>query len=261
MFPNEELIYLEHYFLRRSSPGSGKVVELTSGFLTAGNLAMDGGGGGTHPATLEKERLSEFVPSTSLEANRLKKSSWGVLFTGIVGGTLVAVYAVATPFVTPALRRICLPFVPATTKQIENVVKMLQCRRGPLVDIGSGDGRIVIAAAKEGFTAVGYELNPWLVWYSRYRAWREGVQASARFYISDLWKVTFSQYSNVVIFGVPQMMAQLEEKLELELKDDARVIACRFPFPHWTPAQVTGKGLDTVWAYDARSFRGRDGRP
>lgn len=60
----------------------------------------------------------------------------------------MAVYAVATPFVTPALRRICLPFVPATTKQIENVVKMLECRRGPLVDIGSGDGRIVIAAAK-----------------------------------------------------------------------------------------------------------------
>uniref|UniRef100_A0A8B9XBY9 ATP synthase c subunit lysine N-methyltransferase n=1 Tax=Bos mutus grunniens TaxID=30521 RepID=A0A8B9XBY9_BOSMU len=161
---------------------------------------------GTHLATLEEGRPSECVPPASLEANSLKKSSWGVLFTGIVGGTLVAVYAVATPFVTPALRRICLPFVPATTKQIENVVKMLECRRGALVDIGSGDGRIVIAAAKEGFTAVGYELNPWLVWYSRYRAWREGVQASARFYISDLWKVTFSQYSNVVIFGVPQMM-------------------------------------------------------
>ena len=46
MFPNEELIYLEHYFLPRSSPSSGEVVELTSGFLTAGNLAMEGGGGG-----------------------------------------------------------------------------------------------------------------------------------------------------------------------------------------------------------------------
>ena len=56
-------------------------------------------------------------------------------------------------------------------------------------------------------------------------------------------------------------MAQLEEKLELELKDDARVIACRFPFPHWTPVQVTGEGLDTLWAYNVRSFRGRDGRP
>ncbi|XP_070630957.1 ATP synthase subunit C lysine N-methyltransferase isoform X2 [Bos indicus] len=178
---------------------------------------MDGGGA-THLATLEEGRPSECVPPASLEANSLKKSSWGVLFTGIVGGTLVAVYAVATPFVTPALRRICLPFVPATTKQIENVVKMLECRRGPLVDIGSGDGRIVIAAAKEGFTAVGYELNPWLVWYSRYRARREGVQASARFYISDLWKVTFSQYSNVVIFGVPQMA---EEK-KVDHREESR---------------------------------------
>ncbi|XP_068840153.1 ATP synthase subunit C lysine N-methyltransferase-like [Capricornis sumatraensis] len=205
---------------------------------------MDGGGG-THLATLEEGWPPECVPLACLEASSLKKSSWGVLFTGIVGGTLVALYAVPTPFITPALRRICLPFVPATTKQIENVVKMLRCRSGPLVDIGSGDGRIVIAAAKEGFTAVGYELNPWLIWYSRYRAWREGVQASARFYISDLWK----------------MMAQLEEKLELELQDDARVIACRFPFPHWTPAQVTGEGIDTVWAYDARSFRAGGGRP
>ncbi|XP_068391239.1 ATP synthase subunit C lysine N-methyltransferase [Eschrichtius robustus] len=241
-------------------------------------------GGGTPPETLKEERQSGCVPPTSLEGNSLKKSNWGFLFTGIVGGTLVAVYAVATPFITPALRRICLPFVPATAKQIENVVKMLRCRRGPLVDIGSGDGRIpvhkagsrlaqfacccpsvmeekVIAAAKEGFTAVGYELNPWLVWYSRYCARREGVQASAKFYISDLWKVTFSQYSNVVIFGVPQMMPQLEKKLELELEDEARVIACRFPFPHWTPAQVTGEGIDTVWAYDASSFRRSKKRP
>ncbi|XP_028023816.2 ATP synthase subunit C lysine N-methyltransferase isoform X2 [Balaenoptera acutorostrata] len=163
-------------------------------------------GGGTPPETLKEERQSGCVPPTSPEGNSLKKSNWGFLVTGIVGGTLVAVYAVATPFITPALRRICLPFVPATAKQIENVVKMLRCRRGPLVDIGSGDGRIVIAAAKEGFTAVGYELNPWLVWYSRYCARRDGVQASAKFYISDLWKVTFSQYSNVVIFGVPQMV-------------------------------------------------------
>ncbi|CAK6444172.1 unnamed protein product [Pipistrellus nathusii] len=218
-------------------------------------------GGGGEPQEALNEGQPGYVLPTSLEANGLKKNRWGFLITGLVGGTLVAVYAVATPFITPALRKICLPFVPATTKQIENVVKMLQSRRGPLVDIGSGDGRIVIAAAKEGFTAVGYELNPWLVWYSRYRAWREGVQHLAKFYISDLWKVTFSQYSNVVIFGVPQMMLQLEKKLELELERDARVIACRFPFPHWTPAQVTGEGIDTVWVYDMNMFRGREKRP
>ncbi|XP_066481243.1 ATP synthase subunit C lysine N-methyltransferase isoform X2 [Tiliqua scincoides] len=184
-----------------------------------------------------------------------KQRNWGLLVTGVIGGTLVALYSVATPFITPALRKHCLPFVPATTKQIENVLNMLRGRNGCLVDIGSGDGRIVIAAAKMGFKAVGYELNPWLVWYSRYRAWREGVHQEAKFYISDLWKVSFSQYTNVVIFGVPQMMQQLEEKLGEELQQDARVVACRFPFPHWKPNHSIGEGIDTVWAYDFESFR------
>lgn len=50
----------------------------------------------------------------------------------------------------------------------------------------------VIAAAKKGFRAVGFELNPWLVWYSRYRAWKAGVHHSTSFHISDLWKVSQS---------------------------------------------------------------------
>nr|XP_028594229.1 protein N-lysine methyltransferase FAM173B isoform X3 [Podarcis muralis] len=183
-----------------------------------------------------------------------KQRNWGLLVTGVIGGTLVALYSVATPFIAPALRRHCLPYVPATSKQVENVLKMLKGRNGPLVDIGSGDGRIVIAAAKVGFKAVGYELNPWLVWYSRYCAWREGVHQDTKFYISDLWKVSFSQYTNVVIFGVPQMMLQLEKKLGEELASDARVIACRFPFPHWRPKHSFGEGIDAVWAYDSESF-------
>lgn len=67
----------------------------------------------------------------------------GVIATCVIGGSLVALYAVAGPFVAPALRKICLPYVPATSVQIENVLKMLQQRSGTLVDIGSGDGRIV----------------------------------------------------------------------------------------------------------------------
>ncbi|KAG9347917.1 hypothetical protein JZ751_003934 [Albula glossodonta] len=202
-----------------------------------------------------------------------KMKRWGLIATGIVGGSLVALYAVATPFVAPALRKVCLPFVPATPAQIENVLKVLHRRTGTLVDIGSGDGRIVIAAAKQGFRAVGFELNPWLVWYSRYKAWREGVNHRTSFYISDLWKVlffhysllksvnlccckvSFSQYSNVVIFGVPQMMAQLEEKLQRDLQSSAKVVACRFPFPTWEPDNTAGEGIDTVWVYDARSFK------
>ncbi|XP_010569736.1 PREDICTED: protein FAM173B isoform X2 [Haliaeetus leucocephalus] len=168
-----------------------------------------------------------------------RRRSWGLWVTAGVGGTLVALYAVVTPFVTPALRKVCLPFVPATATQIQNVLKMLENRSGSLVDIGSGDGRIVIAAAKRGFKAVGYELNPWLVWYSRYRAWRDGVHQNTKFYISDLWK-----------------MPQLEKKLEEELQCNARIIACRFPFPCWIPDHTAGEGIDTVWAYDLKHRRG-----
>ncbi|NXR76423.1 F173B methyltransferase, partial [Pycnonotus jocosus] len=199
--------------------------------------------------------LAKEIPQEEGEGGS-RRSSWGLLVTAGVGGTLVALYAVATPFVTPALRKVCLPFVPATAAQIQNVLKMLENRSGSLVDIGSGDGRIVIAAAKKGFQAVGYELNPWLVWYSRYRAWRDGVHQNTKFYISDLWKVSFSHYRNVVVFGVPQMMPQLEKKLEKELECNARIIACRFPFPCWIPDHTTGEGIDTVWAYDLKHSRG-----
>lgn len=193
-------------------------------------------------------------PDTEAGEQR-SRSRVGLLVTGVLGGSLVALYAVAAPFVTPALRKICLPFVPATTAQVENVLSVLRSRSGTLVDIGSGDGRIVIAAAKRGFQASGFELNPWLVWYSRYKAWREGVHSSTSFYISDLWKVSFAQYSNVVIFGVPQMMDQLELKLASELSTTAKVVACRFPFPTWVPEHTAGEGIDTVWVYDAKTFK------
>ncbi|XP_077165944.1 ATP synthase subunit C lysine N-methyltransferase isoform X1 [Paroedura picta] len=238
--------------------------------------------------------MSKILPGESQgqdEGSRPRK--WGLWATGIIGGSLVVLYSIATPFVAPALRKHCLPFVPATPKQIDNVLSALNGRSGCLVDIGSGDGRIVIAAAKVGFKAVGYELNPWLVWYSRYHAWKAGVHHNAKFYVSDLWKVNFSQFTNVVIFGVPQMahschiplkkdavqnigwnceihrtqpatirsciwhfwMLQLEDKLGKELRPEAKVVVCRFPFPHWKPSHSTGEGIDTVWGYNSESFR------
>lgn len=81
----------------------------------------------------------------AVSEGRRRRSRLGLVVTGVVGGSLVALYAVAAPFVAPALRRVCLPFVPATTAQVENVLRVLRTRTGTLVDIGSGDGRIVSA--------------------------------------------------------------------------------------------------------------------
>lgn len=50
-------------------------------------------------------------------------------------------------------------------------------------------------------------------------------------------------------------MEQLEVKLQTELQSSAKVVACRFPFPTWTPDDVAGEGIDTVWVYNAKTFK------
>ena len=114
----------------------------------------------------------------------------GLIIASIVGGVGIAITTICVPFVLPALRRVCLPFVPATNTQLANVrydrrqeitfiIILFSFPRSALrgretvkskptlLDIGSGDGRIVIQSAQQGFKATGVELNRWLVYYSR----------------------------------------------------------------------------------------------
>lgn len=60
-----------------------------------------------------------------------------------IGGVSIALSIVCYPFVSPALRKVCLPYVPATSIQVQNVLSVIKGRQGRLVDLGSGDGRIV----------------------------------------------------------------------------------------------------------------------
>lgn len=60
-----------------------------------------------------------------------------------LGGIATAISVICIPFVSPAFRKICLPYVPATSQQIRNVLQALEGRTGSLIDLGSGDGRIV----------------------------------------------------------------------------------------------------------------------
>lgn len=118
-----------------------------------------------------------------------------------------------------------------------------------VADLGSGDGRIVIALAQHGFHATGYELNPWLVWWSRLQAYRAGVGANTAFRCRNLWKVDFSGYEGVCIFGVAEMMPELRGKLLQELTPEAHIVACRFPMRGVVQERAEGRGIDTVWLY------------
>ena len=111
------------------------------------------------PCIIKQSHSSESMPRTEIgsedqlgfelqqDKKQLRKSSkLGKIILGVTGATAVGLVLVTTPFVTPALRKICLPFVPATERQVANIMRMAQAckgRRSTLVDLGSGDGRVV----------------------------------------------------------------------------------------------------------------------
>uniref|UniRef100_A0A8C7BBB7 Hydroxyacylglutathione hydrolase like n=1 Tax=Neovison vison TaxID=452646 RepID=A0A8C7BBB7_NEOVI len=155
--------------------------------------------------------------------------------------------------VSKKLRGSCygVPYVGASARQVEHVLSLLRGRPGKTVDLGSGDGRIVLAAHRSGLRpAVGYELNPWLVGLARLHAWRAGCAGSVCYRREDLWKVDLRDCRNVSVFLAPSVLAQLEDKLQAELPEGARVVSGRFPLPTWQPVAVMGEGVDRVWAYD-----------
>ncbi|XP_033324864.1 ATP synthase subunit C lysine N-methyltransferase [Megalopta genalis] len=178
-----------------------------------------------------------------------KPSKLGWCLVGITGGIATAISVVCIPFVSPAFRKICLPYVPATTQQVQNVLVALEKRSGSLIDLGSGDGRIVFAAAKAGFKAHGIELNPWLVWYSRLKALFTGFSSQTKFIRQNLWTYNLNNYNNIILFGVGQMMQEIEDKFLMELQEDCTIVACRFPLPNMCAIKVIGEGVDTVWVY------------
>ncbi|KAK7939741.1 hypothetical protein WMY93_003067 [Mugilogobius chulae] len=193
--------------------------------------------------------------STTETFAELKTRSLGVSDVAqIAAGTGLAVYAMWVGILQPGFRRVPLklqvPYIPASKSQVRNVMTLLKGRKGDIVDLGSGDGRIVLEAHRHGFTpAVGYELNPWLVYLSRFKAWRTGHHRSVSYRREDLWKVDLSKCKNITVFLAPSVLSLLQKKMLAELPDDALVIAGRFPFPDWTPCRVEGLGVDRAWAY------------
>ncbi|XP_006015626.2 protein FAM173A isoform X1 [Alligator sinensis] len=183
---------------------------------------------------------------------------WGLV--QLAAGTGFAAYVMWAGVLMPGFRKVPLklqvPYLPSSAQQVANTMSLLKGRSGKMVDLGSGDGRLVLEAYKQGFQpAVGYELNPWLLGLSKYRAWRAGYYGKVSYQREDLWKVNLSDCYNVTVFLAPSVQPILATKLLAELPDEACVVAGRFPFAAWTPTSIVGEGLNRIWAYDMKSVR------
>jgi ribosomal protein L11 methylase PrmA len=126
------------------------------------------------------------------------------------------------------------PFLPTQQKALEKMIELAEIKPGDkLADLGSGDGRILIAAAKAGAEAHGYEINPVLILWSRYKIKKAGLSGKALVHWKNFWLEHFNQYDIVTIFGITGIMERLESKLMSEMRPGARVVSNIFKFPNW----------------------------
>jgi len=101
-----------------------------------------------------------------------------------------------------------------------------------LVDLGSGDGRTVITAAKKGTTALGIEYNPDMVELSKRNAEKAGVTAKAQFKRADLFETDFSHATVVTMFLLPDINIRLRPKI-LDMKPGTRIVSNSFTMGEW----------------------------
>ncbi|NLJ42641.1 MAG: methyltransferase domain-containing protein [Bacteroidales bacterium] len=101
-----------------------------------------------------------------------------------------------------------------------------------VIDLGSGDGRTVITAAKLGATALGVEYNPDMVTLSRENAAREGVSEKAQFIKADLYETDLSKATVITMFLLPEINLKLRPRL-LDLKPGTRIVSNTFTMGEW----------------------------
>lgn len=149
---------------------------------------------------------------------------------------LVIIYFIARPMVHGAI------YFPTSTRNIETIVRLAQIKPGQkIVDLGSGDGRILIALARAGAIAIGYEINPALVRSSRRAIARAGLSKNVTVHWKSFWRADLSQYDTVVVYGIPYIMNKLSKKMERELKPGTKIVSNIYSFHRWKPVAKDGE--------------------
>jgi SAM-dependent methyltransferase len=125
-------------------------------------------------------------------------------------------------------------WVPTPQQLVDKMLDMAKVTPADyVIDLGSGDGRTVITAAKRGARALGIEYNPDMVELSKRNAAKEGVSDKATFMKADLFESDFSQATVITMFLLPEINLKLRPKI-LGLKPGTRIVSNSFTMGDWT---------------------------
>ncbi|OGA09747.1 MAG: RNA methyltransferase [Betaproteobacteria bacterium RIFCSPLOWO2_02_FULL_65_20] len=148
-------------------------------------------------------------------------------------------------------------WVPSPQALVDKMLDMAKVTPADFVmDLGSGDGRTVITAAKRGVRALGIEYNPDMVALSRRNAAAAGVSDRASFVQGDIFESDLSRATVITLFLLPDLNLRLRPTL-LSMKPGLRVVSNSFKMGEWEPDQVFELGCDTyctayLWIVPAR---------
>ena len=140
-------------------------------------------------------------------------------------------------------------WAPTPDAMVDRMLRLAGLRpRDFVIDLGAGDGKIVIAAAKAGARGLGIEYNPELVTLARQRAQAAGVAEHARFEKADIFESDFSRASIVTLYLLPRLNLRLRHRL-LALTPGTRVVSHSFDMGDWRPDEVTNAGGATAFLW------------
>lgn len=129
-----------------------------------------------------------------------------------------------------------VPFVPTSPRIIERMFSMADVtNRDFVIDLGCGDGRIVIAAAKLGARGIGIDIDPDRIMECHFNAAEQGVSDRVTFLIQDLFEADISRASVLTMYLLPSVNMKLRPRLLAELKPGTRIVSHDFGLGEWEP--------------------------
>ena len=138
------------------------------------------------------------------------------------------------------------PYVPSPQSVVTDMLKLANVsERDFVIDLGSGDGRIVLTAAKVfGARGFGVEIQDKLVKLSNEAAQREGIADRVKFITQDLFKTDISQATVLTMYLLPNTVNMLKDKLLTELRPGTRILSHDYPLAGWVPEKYVQMDLE-----------------
>jgi SAM-dependent methyltransferase len=148
---------------------------------------------------------------------------------------------------TPALD---VPYVPTPQIVVDRMIELGQVdAKDVLYDLGCGDGRLVITAAKKGARAMGVDLNPVRIAEAKENAKKAGVTDRVEFKVANLFTTDVSPASVVTLYLLPEVNMKIRPQLWKQLKVGTRVVSHAFDMGDWAPEQTERVDGKTIYAW------------